>query len=285
VLLRLVTAALFVGVTLVIGAVAYRLLILPRCGLDPASLQRAAWRAGRLGAAGAALVLWCVPARVIDQAQSLVFPGEAWTPMLRVVLHETPLGEMLIVQGLAALLAALALLLARTDILLAWFAAGLAAIALTLLPGLTGHAATAPSPALSIGASSVHVAAVGLWLGTVVYLWRDAAEPFAGPAVRAFHPVALAAASAVVLSGAVQLWGLVPSWTALVRSTWGAVLVVKFVVLAAILALGHHHWRHAESRIDAGQGSQVRRTLGVEVLLAIIILAVSGVLATTPPPE
>ncbi len=283
--LGLIAAAQFVGILLVTGAVVYRGALVSRCGLDRAALHATAARTGTLGAVGAVLVLWSVPARAVIQAQGMTFPGEPWLPFVRVVLQDTPLGELLVLQGAAALLAGIAMLVARGDSTLAWSAAGLGAIVLTLLPGLMGHAVSSARPALSVAAASLHVAAAGIWLGTVVYLWRDARSSFAGRAIRAFHPWALAAATAVSLSGAVQVWVLVPSWSALVASRWGAMLAVKLLVLGAILGVGQHHWRRAAALIDAGRHSALRRTLGVEVALALLIMLVTAALTTTPPPE
>jgi putative copper export protein len=279
------TAALFAGLALLIGAVTYRLGVLATRSITGDERAAPSARAAALGALGGLFVVWAAPVRAAVQAQGLAFPGEPWWPLLRVVLTDTPLGDVLSVQVAAGILATLALVVARQGSVLAWWAAALAAVAVAAVPAMSGHAMASAAPARLVAAAWVHVLAMGAWLGTLVHLWRDVRAPHASRAVTAFHPIALTAAAAVVLSGAVQSWTLSGPVEALWRSRWGLLLGCKVLGVLAMLALGHRHWRGATDALARGDDRAVQRSMLVEVVLAAVVLGLSAVLTTTPPPE
>jgi putative copper export protein len=283
--LSLVTAALFTGLALVIGAVTYRLGVLSSRSITGDERAVSSAKPAALGAVGGLLVVWAAPLRAAVQAQGLAFPGEPWWPLLRVVLTDTPLGDALSVQVAAGVLATLALVVARRGSALAWWAAALAAVAVAAVPAVSGHAVASAAPARLVAAAWVHVLAMGAWLGTLVHLWRDVRAPHAPRAITAFHPIALTVAAAVVLSGAVQSWTLSGPLEALWRSRWGLLLGLKVLGVLAVMALGHRHWRGATDALARGDARGVQRSMLVEVVLAAVVLGLSAVLTTTPPPE
>jgi putative copper export protein len=284
-LLPLANALLFVGVTLVIGAVVYRLGVVMRAAVPADERQELARRAAGAGVGGALLVVLSVPTRALAQAVGLAFPGDPLTPLLVHVLRDSALGELLVVQIGAALLAGGACYVARRDVLLAWLAAAGAVAVLVLSVGLGGHAATAASPAVSITAAALHALAAGAWIGTLVHLWRSADTQSQPALVERFHVIALTAAAVVVVSGATQLWDLVSSPRDLISSTWGVLFLAKLALVVVTMALGHRHWRGAVAQLRAGHTAGVRRTLATEVVVALAVLLLSAVLTTTSPPS
>lgn len=142
---------------------------------------------------------------------------------------------------------------------------------------------------LNIAVAAIHSVAVGVWIGGLVvasvYRW-------ARPELAAWHPrfsrVALVAFLVVAATGLYQAVLYLPAPDALVDSDYGRVLVAKHVFVAGVLAMavlnrfvaGPAVRRAAELGHPAGLAM---RTLRVESAIGVAVLAVTGVLATTPP--
>ena len=88
----------------------------------------------------------------------------------------------------------------------------------------------------------------------------------------------------VVVSGAIQAWGLIASPADLIASPWGRLLLAKLALVGSVLVLGHQHWRGATAALAAGEQRQVARTFTVEVVVALAVVLLSALLATTSPP-
>jgi putative copper resistance protein D len=284
-LLPLANALLFVGLTLAIGAVVYRFGLVTRAAVPADERQDLARRAATGGLGGVLLITVSLPTRAVAQAVGLAFPGDPLMPLLVQVLRDSAVGELLAVQATAALLAAGAFSVARRDVLLAWLAAAGAVTVLAISVGLGGHAATAASPAVSVTAAALHTLAAGAWIGTLVHLWRSSNTRSQATLVERFHVIALTAAAVVVVSGVTQLWDFVRTPQDLISSQWGVLFLAKIALVAVTMALGHRHWRGAVAQLRAGGATVVRRTVAIEVVVALAILLLSAVLTTTSPPD
>ena len=118
-------------------------------------------------------------------------------------------------------------------------AGGLLAVALALTTTLTGHARTGDWTAVAVPADVVHVLAMSTWLGGLLVLSvavlprRDVLE--LSDAVPRFSRAAFWCVAALVATGAFATWRQVGSLDALRSTDFGRILVVKFVVFAALV--------------------------------------------------
>lgn len=270
------------GTMVAIGAVAFRVFVAPRAALGRAASEPVA----RLGRIGALLVLLAAPVRVWVQASGFAMdPGDTWGLIPGVL--GTDWGRGAIAQAAAALLAVVALsVVVRSRDRAGWLPAAVAAVGLAVAPGAMGHPiADEAHRAQSMAADALHVAGASAWIGALLPLAlfaRAGNAALTATLIRAFHKVAMASVALVVLSGAGSTLRRSPNLPALVHSGWGATLGVKLALVAVILALGAYHLRSGEQRAAAGQ--RVGRTLAAELLVALAVLAVTGVLTGTEPP-
>lgn len=167
---------------------------------------------------------------------------------------------------------------------------GLALIALALAGlstwPLTGHAMAAPVPPVSIVADTVHIAAMGVWIGGLILLGtvllRRAHPRVLGRILAAWSRWAAVAVCWLVLAGVVQ--ALMESGTvaALLTTTYGRLVLLK-VALVLMLLVAAGYARRLVNRWSTVRTRQLAGTVGVEVALAVVALGVSAVLVQTTP--
>ena len=160
-----------------------------------------------------------------------------------------------------------------------------AAIVAIVPPLLTGHARTASNAVLTSIALLIHAIAATVWIGGLLGLcWmllRD--EPQWPTALRRFSPLALGCVVAIAVSGTVTMLGHL-SVGELLTSSYGAVIVLKAVLLAGLAAFG---W--LQRRYVIGRGGTPRRAFvlvaGCELLVMALAVGLATGLAQTPPPS
>lgn len=284
----LINAAAFAGLTLTIGAVATRFLVLGRSGLTISERAPAARHAAQGAMWAAALLLVSTIARAIQQVADFAEPGEAWLPVLRLVLGTTALGKALVLQAIWAAVVLLAFASARRERERGWRLAALGIVVLALTPGLLGHPVAAPQATIALTAATFHVLASGTWIGGLFHLWRATAVSSEATLLRmldAFHGLAMGAVALLLVSGGYQTLTALHGVSNLTGTTWGRILVVKLLLVTAVLVLGHRHWRSAATQIRSGERLAVRASLGVELALATLVIALTGLLTVTAPPD
>ena len=166
---------------------------------------------------------------------------------------------------------------------LAWVGAALA-------PMLSGHAGTAPPTWLSKPAVFIHIAALVFWTGALLPLgWllrsRDAAAP---PALERFSRLIPLAIAPLVVTGLVlavlQMGPPGPAWWA----TYAVLLGVKLALLALLFGLALWNrlalTRPALAEADRAQ-RHLRRSIGIELLLVLVVFGVVAGWRFTPPPR
>lgn len=268
------------------------------------ALGRAALLAGVLLLAGSAVSTWLAPTRAVRAALQvagvlmLLGLGLQLVGQLRAfdafLPDADPLAETLAMiartgwgRNRVAVVAVAALTLlvgvltrerAPTD----WGTRVLALVALSLLPRL-GHAAAVEEGAVRAYVIALaHAAAASLWLGTLMLLargWWTGVQSLRA-AVRPYGRLALVAAPVTLVTGVVTAWPRVGSVFAVLDSGYGRLLAVKIAMVAIILGLGAQHHR----RLVRGGGEPSRGTLLAEVLLALVVLTLTGWLAESAPP-
>lgn len=171
--------------------------------------------------------------------------------------------------------------------------------ALATLPGvlltssLTSHGAALRDGALAgIAVDWLHIVGATAWIGGLVSLvalvpvvWSSAESRAAGIVPRLiarFSRFALVASAIVVLSGVVQASIEVGSWTGLLGTLYGELVLVKVGLIAAMLGLAaFNHWR-AKPRPD-GDVLALTRGVRAELTLGLLALATAAMLTGTPP--
>lgn len=286
-MIALANILLFTGLTIAIGAVTLRYLLLTRSGLAVSERAPAARHAAGGGAIGAALILVAAIVRAAAQVQAFADPGEPWLPVFRTIL-DTGLGRALQLQAIWSAAALMAFSVARLGRQRGWSAAAIATVVCSLTPGLGGHPAAAERATLAMTAATIHVLAAGAWIGGLFHLYRAsgaASELTLTRLLNAFHNVALGAAAALAFTGLYHVWTMLPAPAALWLSAWGRLLVAKLLVLGGVLWLGYRHWKGSEQSVAKGDRAGLRASLARELGLALLVLVLTGVLTSVSPPE
>ena len=292
--------AQFVGLLLVIGAIAFHHLVLGtvRRREKPSALaQEADTRVIRLAAGGALLLALSSAVRLVAQWTAIRGGGAdpAGTSLKRVVL-ETTWGHAWMLQVAALATFAVGMLLARRAARapIGWGLSAASALVLALSPALAGHAAAAGAAA--VAADAVHVVAAGGWMGGL-FMLLAAGIPAARtlPAgrridgmsrlVNAFSPTAITFAIILLITGVFASWRNIGSATLLLESRYGQVLLVKLAVLSAAALIGLFNWKRARPMLaSTGDEGTMRRAMQAELAAGVLILLVTAVLVATPTP-
>jgi putative copper export protein len=237
---------LFAAVLVATGAAAFRFLVLARLAGSGAEdfSRRAAERATQLGRRAALVALAACLARFPLQLLDIRDPESALGPQARALALHTFWGEVWFVQLLLAALVGIAYTVARRGRLGAWSAAAAFSILLAWTPALSGHAIGSERLAgLAVLADGVHVLAAGAWLGALLVLLTALTLPGEGPnlagaLVGSFSPLALSAAAAALVTGAVAAWLHLGAVSDLWRSRYGQRLLFKLGAVGLMALCG-----------------------------------------------
>lgn len=256
-------------------------------------------RAATLGLGAAILLLVSAGARLVAQAVAMQDPGEAITGEgVAAMLLQTVWGWGWLLQVGATGLALISFLQVGRGKQRGWVGALAATVILAFTPALAGHAAAVdrwqPLPFLADG---LHVLGAGGWLGTlfvVLLAGLPAAmqlEPSQGrmalaDLANAFSPVALVCAGLAAATGLFAAWIHLGTLPALWQSAYGRTLLLKLAVLAGVAATGAYNWRVVRpSLAKVPATGPLRRSAGLELVIATIVIAITAVLVATPPPR
>lgn len=294
----------FMGLVVVIGVIALRLLVLPRIGAASSEAFTAILipRLATLGFAAAALVIIAAIGRLF--AEQSVMAASARLGVSDIAQHTTWGGVWLLQVG-AAIVACAGLALARRRSAMGWGIAAVSVLVLAVTPALSGHAAGVENwRTLAIATDALHVVAAGAWLGslcalmmvgvpTAVHVQPSGAQPggvnrLVSAMVNAFSPIALVFASMVVVTGVVSAWLRLGSISALWNSSYGVVLMVKLALVGAVFAAGAFNYLRMRAELSnadkAGAGHRFQRSGKVELFFGVFVIAVTAVLVAMPTP-
>jgi copper transport protein len=169
---------------------------------------------------------------------------------------------------------------------------------LTLLPALSGHPSVQSPVALLLPSNVVHVVAMAAWLGGIAVLvlaMRSATRRLERAnrsgllvaVVARFSTLAGIAFAALFVTGVIQSIVEVASFSALLGTAFGRAVLIKLVLFGVLVALGWVNRRRILPALSSAApgyaGVLLRRTLRVELLLGVSVLAVTGALAGYPP--
>ena len=141
----------------------------------------------------------------------------------------------------------------------------------------SGHAAASQPWLLSVSVDTLHLLAAGVWVGGILGL--AALQPPGGwrgdegrKLLRRFSRVALPAFAVTVLMGVIRATGELSNVSDLVSSSYGRVLDVKVLLIAAMLPLSLVAWRR-------------RRPLPrSEASIAVVVILATALLSSFPLP-
>lgn len=243
------------------------------------------------------VAIWCTAilvcsaaARLFAQASAFTEPGDSLWPGVLSVL-QTRWGWALAAQALAATIAGVTLRFGRGGE--TWPRLSEACVAaLAVLPAYLGHAGAAGEwRAFSVLVDIPHVAAAGGWVGALGLLTAAAFRARGtadGPAhtaalIVAFHPVAMVAASTVFVTGLVTAWLRMGLPVGIASSSYSGLFVAKLLLVGVVGAIGAGHAKLARRGQPLLDATSTSRTLLAETALAVIVLAITAVLAGTEP--
>ncbi len=289
--------------------------------LDPALLSTASGRglvlAGLFLLVGAATCSWIAPSRAITRpvraGAGLLLAGVAVQTFGQLLAFEawasdaSPLRDTLAMIGntnwghtrLAVVLISFAgLMVSFTRSPALDIGVRLTAVVLLGVLPLLGHAASSSNVPLAYGLGVAHAAGAAVWLGALALLaptwWMGLHNTVV--MLPRYGRVAMFAAPLVVATGVFTVWTRLETPTQLLSTTYGRLILAKTMLVAIILAFGARHHRRltrpfessrddsialSESRVDTAHAA--RQSLLLELLLAALVLALTGWLGESEP--
>ncbi|WP_307797907.1 copper resistance CopC/CopD family protein [Actinoplanes flavus] len=149
---------------------------------------------------------------------------------------------------------------------------------------LSGHPAASPVPTVSVIIDTLHLGAMAVWLGGLVMLLALLLPRASDSERQAILPIwgrwAAAAVAALAFTGIVQALIEIGTFSALITSTYGRLLLAKLALVALALGAAALARRHLSR--TGGTGT-LRRLIATEVVITAVVLAVTSVLVQTPP--
>jgi putative copper export protein len=293
----LARALSFVGLLALIGAAAFRALILPRArGINADIRAKMERRAAVLGLAASMLVIIGALVRLFLESEMMsTMPGMQTMSMTDMAMH-TRWGFTLRLELEAAVVALVSFILAARWLRGAWLVASLSAVVLAVTPALAGHAAASPKfTSLMIVSDFLHVLGGATWLGSLLAvmvvgvplsLTLDDVERWSSVAslVNSFSPLALASVAVVVVSGLIASLVHLEHLSALWQTAYGQVLLLKLALVAITLTIGAYNFRRVQPQLVNEVGAaRLRRSAMLELTFGFLILLVTGFLTGISP--
>jgi len=154
---------------------------------------------------------------------------------------------------------------------------------------MSGHAATAEPRVLAAALWFIHVSCAAFWLGSLVplLLALRSGSSTAPRAVARFSGLALLAVPVLLGAGVTMLVLLVRNPIALAGSDYGSLFGLKLSLVTAMLALAVFNRLRLAPALSGDDRTRgwLRRSIGLEILLAAAILGTTSVFSSTEPPR
>ena len=174
---------------------------------------------------------------------------------------------------------------------------------------IVGHARTTSPVWLSVGSDTLHLAAIGVWLGGLVMLViavlprRDPDE--LAEVMPVFSRVAFGSVIVIAVTGVYAAYRGTGSWRALFETEYGLLIIAKVVGFVGLLGLGNLSRMLIRRRLGSGRVvayamsadtevepppsgfsatdvERMRRSVAVEVVIGVVVLALAAVLVGQP---
>ncbi|MDH5740692.1 MAG: CopD family protein [Nitrospira sp.] len=237
-------------------------------------------------------------------AQATGTAGNALSPQAWLeFLQKTRVGSIWILRAASALAVLAIVLYVRVSPSARWrYVVCASAASLTIAFGaLSSHSAAEEQAVVSTLSYALHLVAAGIWFGGLpgVVLVASSSSTrtgtteertHAGRALSRFSALALPAMIAIVISGIIVANRMIDTnYAGLVATTYGWLLIIKLTLLALILSIASKAkslWvpSLAQTPERAAIGGQKLRTwIGIEFILAVILVIVATLLANAIP--
>lgn len=175
---------------------------------------------------------------------------------------------------------------------------------LVMTPALAGHASIEGPVAVFFPSDVLHVLAGSVWVGGIaclLFALPGATRKLEGAersrlllaTLARFSPLALGAVVVIAVTGIIQAYIDVRSFHGLFHTTYGALIIVKVILLLALIGFG---WVNRERVIPmlkqlvgdgqspGGVGALTRRTMRGEFALMLCVFGVTAALISYAPP-
>ena len=218
--------------------------------------------------------------------------GSLGSALSRTALHSTVstgLGRALLVRlAIVAMLAGAVVAARGRARVPAQVVGGLALVALPFTWTLTDHSHVGAQRWLAIPVGSLHLLAVGVWLGGLIPLAVSVLGRVPGTdlTLPRFSRIALPSFAVIVLTGLYQTWRQVGTLPALPATEFGRLLLIKLggIVLILVFASQARRFVTRSQPLTGRPGwPWLRRSLAVEGMLGVAVLAVATVMVNTSP--
>jgi copper transport protein len=176
-------------------------------------------------------------------------------------------------------------------------AAVVPAAGLCLLPAFGGHAGV--ESWVMLPANVIHVVAISGWVGGLAVLVlalrgataalpADRRGPLLAGALGRFSTFAGVAVAVILATGIIQSIVELSAWSELLDTQYGRAVLIKLALFAVLLGFGFVNRTRILPALRAAStpgraGVLLRRSLRGELGIAIVVLGVTGALATYPP--
>jgi copper transport protein len=181
---------------------------------------------------------------------------------------------------------------------------GLGSSYLVITPALAGHASIESPVAVFFPSDALHVLAASVWVGGIACLLlalpgatrqlegSERSRLLLANLVR-FSPIALASVVVIAVTGVIQAYIDVRTVHGLFHTTYGALIIVKVVLLACLIGFGFVNRRRVvpalerlvgDGRSPGGIGALARRTIRGEFVLMLCVFGVTAALISYAPP-
>lgn len=283
--LWLARLALYIGLFLGAGGVISRTFFAAECkiaGIDRSKSPDVTVRLTLLGVAAAIISLGLFGLDALDLALDRWFSLAVWQTALA-----SSVGLSMLLVLFASAVALIVLRMERKT------GRGLALLALALLGSVfavSGHASLAPPQWLSRPLVWLHSAAIALWIGSLIPLDRHLQRQKAPDlqTLQRFSHAIPAVLGVLIASGGVLALLQLDHAASLWSTPYGQVLLAKLGLVTVLLALGAlNRYRLTDGVLhgDRSKRDKMRRIIRVEIVIAVLILAVVALWRFTPPPR
>jgi copper transport protein len=151
----------------------------------------------------------------------------------------------------------------------------------------SGHAATAPPQALTRPAMFLHGVGIAFWLGAlaplIALLWSRKGAALS--VVNRFSAAAIPVVAILALTGLTLAVIQLESFGALVETRYGIILIIKLVLVTILLGLAALNRFRLTPALAHGAAQPLARSIMLEGVVALGILAVVAGWRFTPPPR
>lgn len=264
----------FVGVIVLIGSLVLGGMLMRPTDLDPRSVNviTGAWLFAVIGSAEALIVYG--PNATGTSLYNLSLLPET----MRTAFGQATAIRMVLLVAIAALVYFRRRFSRRLWLVIVM----LLSVGIVATLSLSGHPVVQRWVAFSVVIDIVHLLAVATWIGGIAMLALGGISlttDQGGALVRRFSSIALWAVLSIVVTGVTQAWMMMDGFGTLLSTNYGRTLIVKTTAVAVLVSLG------ALSRLTLKRNgpASVKRVVGVELIIGMVIIAISALLVGIPP--